>query len=80
VTPASDTPECMRGVFPADDGQDVMVPSSEAQKRVLSLVHQLAPEYGVSPRLALAVIRTESNFNPGGVIKQECAGADAVDS
>jgi soluble lytic murein transglycosylase-like protein len=27
-------------------------------------VNRLAPEYGVSPRLALAVIRAESNFDP----------------
>jgi TPR repeat protein len=72
--PASDTPECMRGVFPADDAQDVMIPSSEAQKRVLSLVHQLAPEYGVSPRLALAVIRTESNFNPAALSNKNAQG------
>jgi hypothetical protein len=60
--------------------QDVMLPRSEAQKMVVGLVHQLAPEYGVSPRLALAVIRTESNFNAGSTVEQECAGADAADS
>jgi soluble lytic murein transglycosylase-like protein len=30
----------------------------------VDLVNKLAPEYGVSPRLALAVIRAESNFDP----------------
>jgi soluble lytic murein transglycosylase-like protein len=30
----------------------------------VELVNKLAPEYGVSPRLALAVIRAESNFDP----------------
>lgn len=35
-----------------------------AQKRAADLVQKLAPEYGISPRLALAVIRAESNFNP----------------
>jgi Transglycosylase SLT domain/Sel1 repeat len=35
-----------------------------AQKKAAELVQKLAPEYGISPRLALAVIRVESNFNP----------------
>jgi soluble lytic murein transglycosylase-like protein len=30
----------------------------------VELVNDLAPRYGISPRLALAVIRAESNFNP----------------
>ena len=34
------------------------------QSRIVKLVERLAPDYGVSPRLALAVIRAESNFNP----------------
>lgn len=62
-TPSSEIPECLRPPLPPDDGQDVMVPNSEAQKKVVGLVNQLAPQYGISPRLALAVIRAESNFN-----------------
>ncbi|MBL8394112.1 MAG: transglycosylase SLT domain-containing protein [Candidatus Accumulibacter sp.] len=62
--PSSVPPECMRAAVFADDGRDVIVPNTELQKKVVGLVHQLAPEYGVSPRLALAVIRAESNFNP----------------
>ncbi len=34
------------------------------QSRIVKLVERIAPDYGVSPRLALAVIRAESNFNP----------------
>jgi soluble lytic murein transglycosylase-like protein len=30
----------------------------------MQLVNELAPKYGVLPRLALAVIRAESNFDP----------------
>ncbi len=72
--PTTVVPECMRpGAFP-DDGHDVMVPSSEAQKKVVGLVQQLAPEYGVSPRLALAVIRAESNFNPAAVSNKNAQG------
>jgi soluble lytic murein transglycosylase-like protein len=34
------------------------------RSRIVKLVKRIAPDYGVSPRLALAVIRAESNFNP----------------
>lgn len=33
------------------------------QRKIVDLVRQLAPEYKVSPELALAVIQVESNFN-----------------
>lgn len=72
--PTSDAPDCMRTAIHVDDGQDVMVPNGEAQKKVLGLVNQLAPEYGVSPRLALAVIRTESNFNPAALSNKNAQG------
>lgn len=72
--PTADVPECMRAVVFADDGQDVLMASTEVQKRVLGLVNQLAPEYGVSPRLALAVIRAESNFNPMALSNKNAQG------
>jgi len=72
--PGSAVPECMRAVAFVDEAPDVMVPSSEAQKKVLGLVNQLAPEYGVSPRLALAVIRAESNFNPMALSNKNAQG------
>jgi TPR repeat protein len=40
------------------------VPTTADQKFALALVNRYAPEYGIDPRLALAVIQTESNFNP----------------
>jgi len=70
----AEVPDCMRALPPADDGAEVMVPRSEAQKMVVGLVHQLAPEYGVSPRLALAVIRTESNFNSQALSNKNAQG------
>jgi soluble lytic murein transglycosylase-like protein len=48
--------------------------AAKLQKKVVGLVHQLAPEYGVSPRLALAVIRAESNFNPAALSNKNAQG------
>jgi TPR repeat protein len=74
--PMSGVPECLRDkraekhAFPlrkalrAPDGAVDFQPITESQKKTLELVNKLAPEYGVSPRLALAVIRAESNFDP----------------
>ncbi|HCZ13290.1 MAG TPA: lytic transglycosylase [Candidatus Accumulibacter sp.] len=72
--PGAEVPECMRPPVLADDGRDVLVAGSEAQKVVFGLVNQLAPEYGVSPRLALAVIRAESNFNPQALSNKNAQG------
>lgn len=70
--PAPDLPECMRDPVRPDfvaepprfDNEDVFVPATPEQAMVANLVQRIAPEYGVSPQLALAVIRAESNFNP----------------
>ena len=69
--PAPDLPECMRDPVQPDfvtepphfDNEEVFVPSTPEQVAVAKLVHRIAPEYGVSPQLALAVIRAESNFD-----------------
>jgi TPR repeat protein len=64
---AIETPECLRAklVAAADvEPEDDFVAVTPAQKKAVELVNNLAPGYGVSPRLALAVIRTESNFDP----------------
>jgi hypothetical protein len=45
-----------------------------AQQKVLGLVQRLAPQYGVIPRLALAVIRAESNFDPLAVSAKNAQG------
>ncbi|HEX2829519.1 MAG TPA: transglycosylase SLT domain-containing protein [Burkholderiales bacterium] len=41
---------------------EAFVPRTPMQKLAAGLVRELAPKYGVRPRLALAVIRAESNF------------------
>lgn len=44
------------------------------QQKVFGLVRKLAPEYGVSPRLVMAVIRAESNFEPEAVSPKNAQG------
>jgi len=68
------TPECMR-VVDDDFGQDVdeFLNSPERQK-VVELVKKLAPEYGVSPRLVMAVIKAESNFESAAVSPKNAQG------
>ena len=68
-----DLPECMRDPAPLPfwdafnppaPVEDEFVASTPDQKRAAALVRKLAPEYRVSPNLALAIIRAESNFDP----------------
>lgn len=64
---AADPPECLREKQTAQaepEPEQEFVPVTPAQKNVLELVNKLAPDFGIRPRLALAVIRAESNFDP----------------
>ncbi|GAB3267127.1 transglycosylase SLT domain-containing protein [Chitinimonas naiadis] len=74
-------PECMRPVMPPqdnnevnDDVLDILLASTEPQKKIIVLVQRLAPEYGVSPRLAIAVIKAESNFDPVAISDKNAQG------
>ena len=49
-------------------------PSTAAQRKVVEMLERLAPEYGVHPRLAYAVIRAESNFDPSAVSNKNAQG------
>jgi len=67
-------PECMRDPPtivtwemlnpPPPPIEDDFVAATPDQMRAAVLVRKLAPEYRVSPMLALAIIRAESNFDP----------------
>ncbi len=48
--------------------------TTAAQQKVIALLAKLAPEYGISPRLAFAVIRAESNFDPAAVSPKNAQG------
>lgn len=72
--PTTEIPECMREkVIAADDVVDFEY-SNEKQRQLAELIRRLAPEYGIAPRLALAIARTESNLNPNAVSTKNAQG------
>lgn len=68
--PLSTAPECLFD----SDGHDIVAKAMPDQRKVMDLVLRLAPEYGVYPRLAMAIIRAESNFNPVAVSPKNAQG------
>ena len=71
---AAPMPECMRNSLADFDFDDASKVTNPSQQKVLGLVRKLAPEYGVSPRLVMAVIRNESNFEPSAVSPKNAQG------
>jgi TPR repeat protein len=61
-------PDCMRPPRTpaplADDGADRLAALPPYKRKFAELVRTLAPKYDVSPRLALAIVAVESNFEP----------------
>lgn len=63
-------PDCMRpatmpaAVLAFDDGADTFTGLPPYKQKFVELVRTLAPKYDVSPRLALAIVAVESNFEP----------------
>lgn len=68
--PPTKPPECL---IDSDDS-DILDKAMPEHKKVMDLVLKLAPEYGIHPRLAMAIIRAESNFNPGAVSPKNAQG------
>ncbi len=68
--PVGKAPACLFD----SDGSDIVAKAMPEHKKVMELVLKLAPEYGVYPRLAMAIIRAESNFNPGAVSPKNAQG------
>jgi soluble lytic murein transglycosylase-like protein len=50
------------------------VPANAEQKRIAEIVRKHAPEFRLSPRLVLAVIRAESNFDVQAVSPKNAQG------
>jgi soluble lytic murein transglycosylase-like protein len=68
--PVKKPPECLFD----SEGRDIVAQGTQGRRKIADMVLKLAPEYGVYPRLAMAVIRTESNFNPGAVSPRNAQG------
>ncbi|MFN0163552.1 MAG: transglycosylase SLT domain-containing protein [Burkholderiales bacterium] len=83
--PPADMPDCMRPPPPPPVAEAPAEPqiesidqlarlASPAQRRMVELLVRLAPEYGIHPRLAVAVARSESNFDPSAVSPKNAQG------
>jgi soluble lytic murein transglycosylase-like protein len=80
--PTRDLPPCMQDPPEPEPVQVAGInPDLEAafattaeRKRVIELVRALAPHYDVDPHLVLAVIGTESNFNPNAKSPKNAQG------
>lgn len=74
-------PECMIVQVQTDPeivAEDVFADwyegANAAQRKILDLVRKISPEYGVNAQLAMAVIRSESNFEPTAVSPKNAQG------
>lgn len=56
-----------------DNRYRALIDSAERRK-ILAIVQKLAPEYGIHPGLAVALIRAESNFDPQAVSTKNAQG------
>jgi TPR repeat protein len=68
--PVAQAPACLFD----SDGHDIVAKAIPEHRKVMDLVRKLAPEYGIYPRLAMAIIRAESNFNPTAVSPKNAQG------
>lgn len=68
--PPSKPPACLFD----SEGSDLVDAAPPEQRKLMDIVQKLAPDYGVQPRLAMAIIRAESNFNPGAVSQKNAQG------
>ena len=83
----SEPPDCLRPVEPptawgppkpepleAELGPDPFENLTKWKRQIADLVIQIAPRYGVDPRLALTVVAVESNFDPLAVSPKDARG------
>jgi TPR repeat protein len=73
--PVAKIPACLTEPDTNDiSGHDIVAKAAPEHRKVMDLVQKLAPEYGVYPRLAMAIIRAESNFNPTAISPKNAQG------
>jgi len=74
-SPVDKAPSCLSEPDLHDTaGDDIITRAAPEHRKVMDLVQKLAPEYGVYPRLAMAIIRAESNFNPAALSPKNAQG------
>jgi hypothetical protein len=79
--PSVEPPDCLRdpppppppAPPPLDDGSSFVARNAH-EAHVAELVREIAPQFDVSPLLALAVIRAESNFDPRATSAKNAQG------
>jgi hypothetical protein len=73
-------PDCMRPPDPdppaalVDNDPDPFAALPPYKQKIAELVTKAAPQYAIEPRLALAVIATESNFQPDAISPKDAHG------
>lgn len=56
------------------EGQEIIATATPPQLPFLRIIQRLAPHYGIHPRLAIAFMRTESNFDPKAISPKNAQG------
>jgi soluble lytic murein transglycosylase-like protein len=69
--PQADVPDCIRRPTVASVGPSVAL---RAPPHIERLVQQLAPQFNVNPKLALAIIAVESNYNTVALSNKNAMG------
>jgi soluble lytic murein transglycosylase-like protein len=74
---SGNAPECMNAPVQTVEGWDLgrfLGEQPMARRKLVELVVDLAPQYEIDPRLALAIATTESNLNPMAVSPKNAMG------
>lgn len=70
-------PDCLILPEPASaewDAEQFLTSQPVARRKLITLLMDLAPQYDIDPRLALAIATTESNLNPAAVSPKNAMG------
>ncbi|MDP2261626.1 MAG: transglycosylase SLT domain-containing protein [Hydrogenophaga sp.] len=62
------------GLEPVALVNPALLATNAQQRKIMEIVQRVAPEYGIHPNLAYAIIRAESNFNPQAVSPKNAQG------
>lgn len=71
---AVDLANATPGLEPVALVNPALLATNAQQRKIMEIVQRVAPEYGIHPNLAYAIIRAESNFNPQAVSPKNAQG------